>query len=107
LPYRLTPQAQRERESALDYQLREWGSQATEDLAAAFYGAFEQIGGWSPPGTIRQQFAGKRYRWVHLAPYPYNVVWAYGTTGEDRVIVRVLQAQMEPKSAMRKTERWT
>jgi plasmid stabilization system protein ParE len=107
LAYRLTPQAQRERESALEYQSREWGAAATEDLATVFRTTFEQIGGWAPPGATREQFASARYRWVHVAPYPYNVVWAYGTGKDDRVIVRILQAQMDPKRAMRKTESWT
>ncbi|HVM83731.1 MAG TPA: type II toxin-antitoxin system RelE/ParE family toxin [Candidatus Binatia bacterium] len=107
MAYRLTLQAQREREDALEYQAREWGDRAAEELAAAFRTVLEQIGGWSPPGAMREQFAGKRYRWVHLAPYPYNIVWAYGAAAEDRVIVRILHAHMEPIRAMRKTERWS
>jgi hypothetical protein len=83
------------------------GRGSAHALDAAFERLFEQIGGWSPPGTIREQFAGKRYRWVHVAPFPYNIVWAYGIGSDDRVLVRIIHAQMEPKRAMRKTEPWS
>ena len=107
MAYRLSPQALRELDAALDYQADKWGSDAVLALIAAFEQTFEQIGGWLPPGATREQFAAKRYRWVHLAPYPYNIVWAYGANTDDRVIVRILQAQMDPKRAMRRTEPWT
>jgi len=106
MAYRLSPQAKRELDSALDYQADEWGRDAVGALIDAFEQAFVKIGGWSPPGSTREQFASRRYRWVHLSPYPYNIVWTYGANTEDRVIVRILQAQMDPKPAMRKTERW-
>jgi plasmid stabilization system protein ParE len=107
MAFRLVPQALREHDDALRYQMAEWGIEAAAALYQAFLTAFEEIGGWSPPGSTREQFASKRYRWVHLAPYPYNIVWAYGANTEDRVIVRILQAQMDPKRAMRKTEPWS
>lgn len=107
MAYRLSPQALRELDAALEYQADEWGNAAFDALTDAFELAFEQIGGWSPPGSVREQFTSKRYRWVHVAPYPYNIVWAYGANTDERVIVRILQAQMDPKRAMRKTEPWT
>lgn len=103
---RLTPQALREFDEALEFQAKAWGREAVGPLHSAFLESFERIGGWSPPGVIREQFASKRYRWVHLSPYPYNIVWAHGTNTDDRVIVRIVQAQMDPKRAMRKTEPW-
>ena len=107
MAYRVTPQARRELDAALEFQAEEWGQEAVNVLDLAFDLVFERVGGWSPPGSTREQFASKRYRWVHVAPYPYNVVWAYGTNTDDRVIVRILQARMNPKRAMRKTEPWT
>jgi plasmid stabilization system protein ParE len=107
MAFRLSPQALRELDDALRYQTAAWGINAAQALDLAFLNVFKQIGGWSPPGATRELFAGKRYRWVHVPPYPYNVVWAYGTDKDDRVIVRILQAQMDPKRAMRKTESWT
>jgi plasmid stabilization system protein ParE len=107
MSHRLTPQARRELDAALEYQAEEWGREAVYALDAAFYQAFELIGGLFPPGATREQFASRRYRWVHVTPYPYNVVWAYGNRVDDRVIVRILHAQMEPEPAMRKTELWS
>jgi plasmid stabilization system protein ParE len=106
MAYRVTPQARRELDAALEFQAQEWGREAVHILDSAFDQVFERIGGWSPPGATRAEFARKEYRWVHVAPYPYNIVWAYGTNTDDRVIVRILQAQMDPKRAMRKTEPW-
>lgn len=104
---RLTPQALRDRDAALRYQHIRYGSKATVELKAAFKAMFQRIAGWSPPGSIREEFADTKYRWIHVAPYPYNVVWAYGADSNDRVIVRILQANMDPKAAMDRTDPWS
>ena len=103
---RLTPQAVRDRDAALTYQRRYYGADATIKMRAAFSEVFKRIGGWSPPGATREEFADKKYRWVPVAPYPYNVVWTFGDSESDRVIVRVLQAHMDLKAAMQGTEPW-
>jgi len=104
---RLTPQAVRDRDAALRYQRIHYGSKATAELKAAFKAIFQRIAGWSPPGSTREEFADKKYRWIHVAPYPYNVVWAYGVDKSDRVIVRILQANMDLKAAMDRAEPWS
>lgn len=76
-------------------------------MKAAFKDMFARIGGWSPPGSTREEFADEKYRWIHVAPYPYNVVWAYGADENDRVIVRILHTSMDPKAAMDRTEPWS
>src|SRR4051794_10591470 len=104
---RFTPQAVRDRDAALTYQRQHYGVDATLNMRAAFSGVFKRIGGWSPPGATREEFADKKYRWVHVAPYPYNVVWAYGVNESDRVIIRVLHANMDLKVAMEGTKPWS
>jgi len=107
VPARLTPQAVRDRDAALRYQRIHYSSKATAELRAAFKAMFLRIAGWSPPGSTREEFADKRYRWIQVAPYPYNVVWTHGTGENDRVIVRIIHTSMDPKAAMDRTEPWS
>jgi plasmid stabilization system protein ParE len=104
---RLTPQALRDRDGALTYQHSHYGQKATAEMKAAFAEVFRRIGGWSPPGAPREAFADKKYRWVNVSPYPYNVVWALGDSETDRVIVRILQSNMDLKAAMDRTQPWS
>ncbi len=103
---RLTPQAVRDRDAALRYQRKHYSADATLLLRSAFSDVFKRIGSWAPPGATREEFADKKYRWVPVAPYPYNVVWTFGANDEDRVIVRILHASMDLEAAMERTEPW-
>lgn len=76
MSYRLTPQAQRERESALEYQAEHLGERAAYEMADVFKAVFEKIGAHSPPGSPREQYADRRYQWVQLGKYPYFAIWA-------------------------------
>ena len=107
MPYRLTPQAQWEREAALEYQAAEWGAVAAADLSQAFVDLFDLIAGWSPPGSTREQWADPKYRWVRVGKYPYFAVWASGTGSADRVIVRILHASRDLGALMAATEDWS
>ena len=107
MPYRLTPQAQREREAALAYQAAECGAATAGDLSLAFVDMFELIAGWSPPGSTREQWADPKYRWVRIGKYPYFAVWASGASSADRVIVRILYASRDLGALMAATEDWS
>jgi plasmid stabilization system protein ParE len=107
MPYRLTSQAQREREAALRYQAAEWGPVAAEDLSQAFIDLFDLISSWSPPGSTREQWADPKYRWARVGKYSYFAVWAYGAGSEDRVIVRILHASRDLGALMHGTEDWS
>lgn len=76
-------------------------------MAQAFRHAFEAIAGWSPPGSIREQWAERRYKWVQLGKYPYYIVWTYGAGQSDRVIVRVLHMRRDIEFLMGQTEDWS
>jgi plasmid stabilization system protein ParE len=107
MPTRLTQQAVRDRDAALTYQRKHYGPAATVEMRAAFSDIFKRISGWSPPGATREEFADKKYPWVSVAPYPYNVVWAHGASEDDRVIVRILQSNMDLEAAMQRTVPWS
>jgi plasmid stabilization system protein ParE len=107
MPYRLTPQAQREREAALEFQAGEWGPAAATALSEAFVDFFELIAGWSPPGSSREQWAASKYRWVRVGKYPYFIVWADGAGPADRVIVRIVHTRRDLGELMAQTEDWS
>lgn len=64
MSYRLTPQAQREREAALECQAETRGERAAYEMATVFKAVFKKIGQPSPPGSSREQYADRRYQWV-------------------------------------------
>ena len=107
MSYRLTPQAQREQDRALDYQAEQWGDEAADALGSALDAAYDLIGGWSPPGSTREQWTDPKYRWVRVGKYPYFAVWAYGASSADRVIVRILHASRDLGALMAATEDWS
>lgn len=107
MAYRLTPQAQREQDLALHYQSEQWGDEAAEALGNALDITYEFIGGWSPPGSTREQWADPKYRWARVGKYPYFAVWASGAGSADRVIVRILHASRDLGALMAATEDWS
>jgi plasmid stabilization system protein ParE len=107
MAYRITPQAQREREGALEYSAVEWGLAAAQEFARAMDVIFDQIGGWSPPGSVREQWADRRFLWVRLGRFPYFIVWSYGEDRDDRVIVRILHTHRDLGPLMSRTEPWS
>ena len=107
MSYRLTPQAQREWEAALEYQAETRGERAAYEMATVFRGVFKRIGELSPPGSSREQYATQRYRWVQIGRYPYFAVWAPGADGSDHVVVRILHARRDLEALMRETEDWS
>jgi len=106
MSYRLTPQAQDEWLSIDAYTIEHWGIHAAEELDAHFEAIFERIGGWSPPGRPREEYADKKFKWVSAGKYPFLFVWTEGAIPDDRIIVRILHSKMEFVSAMTRTEPW-
>lgn len=106
MSYRLTPQAQDEWLAIDDYTIDHWGIRAAEALDAHFEALCERIGGRSPPGRPREEFADKKFKWVSVEKYPFFFVWTEAADSDDRVIVRILHHKMEFVSAMDRTEPW-
>ena len=92
---------------ALHYQAEHWGDAAAEALGNVLDATYEIIGGWSPPGSTREQWAAQSYRWVRVGKFPYFVIWAPGTDAADRVIVRILHASRDLRALMDQTEDWS